>query len=125
MSLHFRPEHLSIEQLPAAVILSAIDDLGLLPAVGPTRGIRSAIPLTWHQVKDERDCAINRREALLFLTAASGPWAEAREAWASFANLDPDLLRERVLAMLARRRAEILSRVRVRRRPCPLGPGAR
>jgi hypothetical protein len=120
MSQHFRPEHLEERQLPHAVILVAIDDLGLLPSFGPPRGIRTATPLKWHQRKDERDRAINRREALLFLTAASGPWAEARETWCGMTDIDPDLLREKVLKLLAARRAERLARVRVRTRSRPV-----
>jgi hypothetical protein len=56
---------------------------------------------------------------LHFLTDADGEWAEARADWCAMIDLDPSVLREKVLKMIAVRRAVTLSRVRTRVRSQP------
>lgn len=116
-----RLERLCVEQLPWSVLAQALDDAGLLPSNGPPRGIRSTGgPLDWFQKRDLRERARDREEAIRFLTDATGPWADARTLWCDTIGLDPDVLRERVVAMLAQARAERFARVRTRVRPKPV-----
>jgi len=46
----------------------------------------------------------SRAEAYTFLTARSGPWADWREHYCWLVDLDPDVLRERILDILEGRR---------------------
>jgi len=43
---------------------------------------------------------VERNQAHLFLTARTGPWAEARETWCDAIGMDPDVLRQHVLAII-------------------------
>ena len=45
-----------------------------------------------------------KRAAIAFCILRSGPWAVERERWCSLAEVNPDVLRERVLAQLRARR---------------------
>ncbi|GIT86170.1 hypothetical protein [Roseobacter sp. OBYS 0001] len=44
--------------------------------------------------------ATERRDAILFLTARSGSWAQAREFWCIAADINPDNVRKRAIAFL-------------------------
>jgi hypothetical protein len=67
-----------------------------------------------------KQTAADRREAIRFLTDATGPWAEACEGWCDMANIDPDIVRKWALAMLAQLRVERFGHVRVRTRVRPV-----
>lgn len=69
-------------ELFAAVILRAVQDL-----LTPT------IPGEW-------DTRRHREDDFDFLTATEGPWARRREEFAVAAGLDPDNLRDKVLAIM-------------------------
>ena len=69
-------------ELFAAIILRAVQDL-----LTPT------IPGEW-------DTRRHREDAFDFLTATEGPWARRREEFAVAAGLDPDYLRDKVLAIM-------------------------
>ena len=71
-------------QLAAAVVLNALMDL---VNVG-----------TDNESPDARELV--KTEAMSFLTDRSSTWSESREMWCLAANVDPDLLRERVVAFL-------------------------
>jgi hypothetical protein len=49
MAGHIKAESLDWTQLAHAVLVVALDDIGLLPSAGPARGIRTAIPVDWRQ----------------------------------------------------------------------------
>jgi hypothetical protein len=107
-----RAECLSVEQLPAAVIVCALDDAGLLPP--DPRSLKPGLkPLRRQKAKQT---ALNRVEPVLFLTDPSRPWATAREAWASFAGIDPEVLRKKVIGLLAAARTARFAQVRTRTR---------
>lgn len=71
--------------LASAVIYQAWSDAG----AGIVRGTRRA--------ENDRE----RHEAVRFLTADHGPWAQSRKHWAEIAGVCPDQLRQRALVALA------------------------
>lgn len=69
-------------ELFAAIVLRAVQDL-----------FTPSIPGEW-------DTRRHREDALDFLTATEGLWARRREELAIAAGLDPDYLRDKVLAIM-------------------------
>lgn len=78
------PTRQPASQLAAAVVLNALLDL-------VNSGLNTATPNTREIVK---------LEAISFLTDQHNTWAESREMWCLAANVDPDLLRARVVEFL-------------------------
>lgn len=75
----------SLGSIAAGVIYQAWSDAG----AGTVRGTCRA--------ETEKD----RHEAERFLTAAQGPWAEARRHWSDIAGVCPEQVRRRALAALS------------------------
>ena len=71
--------------LAAAVVLLAIEDARCMAASASSRSgrrpSRSDVSMAWQ-----------------FLTAARGQWAESRGRWCDAAGIDPEALRQRILA---------------------------
>ena len=76
--------HGDLGSLAAGVIYQAWSDSG----AGIVRGTRRA------------ESRLDRAEAVRFLTADHGPWAQARKHWAEIAGVCPDLLRAQAMIVL-------------------------
>lgn len=83
-------------------------------APGEAGLLAAIIDMAWHHAMSDRvvpyytSSAPRRQdqaEARLFLTAARGEWAEAREVLCDLVGLDPDMLRQAALRRLEERRA--------------------
>ena len=79
------------KELWAEVITLAVDD-AFAAAPGWRQGIND-----WMQ---------NRRDARLFLTKKTGPWSQSRDTICSVVDLDPDGLRDRIVARIRKEEAK-------------------
>ncbi len=73
------------QRLAAAVIMAACQDL-----------FTKTIPGAY----DETATELLRLEAMLFLCSSKGEWARSRETYCDLCDLNPDLLRESIFAIL-------------------------